>query len=85
MLLDVEKRANAFAAMFLMPTELVGRAVRSLAVPLNSPQAVWQIANRLQTAFTSTVDHLFNLGYLDEATRDSIRAVRLSRAAATER
>jgi len=82
---DIEKRANAFAAMFLMPTELVGETVRSLTLPLDSPQGVWQVANRLQTSFTSTVDHLFNLGYLDESTRDSIRAAILARAAATEK
>ena len=82
--IDIEKRANAFAAMFLMPTELVGAAVRALTVPLDSSRAVWQVANRLETSFTSTVDHLFNLGYLDESTRDSIRAAMLSRAAAMQ-
>ena len=82
---DVEKRANAFAAMFLMPAELVGEAVRALTVPLDSPRGVWQVANRLQTSFTLTVDHLLNLGYLDESARDSIRAAVLARAAAPER
>ncbi len=81
---NVEKRANAFAAMFLMPTELVGEAIRALTVPLGSPQGVWQVAKRLQTSFTSTVDHLSNLGYLDESTRDSICAAVLARAAAAE-
>ena len=81
----VEKRANAFAAMFLMPTELVGEAIRgTLTVPLGSPQGVWQVAKRLQTSFTSTVDHLSNLGYLDESTGDSICAAVLARAAAAE-
>ena len=34
---DVEKRANAFAAMLLMPTDLVGSVVHNLTSPLDSP------------------------------------------------
>ena len=37
---DVEKRANAFAAMLLMPTDLVGSVVRNLTARLNSPGAI---------------------------------------------
>lgn len=60
---DVERRANAFAAMFLMPNELLGSVVRALPTPLDSPSAIWEVANRLRTSFTATVEHLCNLGH----------------------
>ncbi len=71
---DVEKRANAFAAMLLMPTDLVGSVVRKLTSRLDSPGAIWEIANACQTSFTATLDHLWNLGHIDEVTRDALRA-----------
>jgi Zn-dependent peptidase ImmA (M78 family) len=71
---DVEKRANAFAAMLLMPTDLVGSVVRKLKSRLDSPGAIWEVANAFQTSFTATLDHLWNLGHIDEVTRDALRA-----------
>ena len=71
---DVEKRANAFAAMLLMPTDLVGSVVRKLKSCLDSPGAIWEVANAFQTSFTATLDHLWNLGHIDEVTRDALRA-----------
>ena len=71
---DVEKRANAFAAMLLMPTDLVGSVVRKLTSRLDSPGAIWEVANAFQTSFTATLDHLWNLGHIDEVTRDALRA-----------
>jgi Zn-dependent peptidase ImmA (M78 family) len=72
--IDVEKRANAFAAMLLMPTDLVGSVVRKLTSRLDSTDAVWEVANAFQTSFTATLEHLCNLGYIDEVTRDALRA-----------
>ena len=69
---DVERRANAFAAMFLMPNELVRRAVSALAGSLETKDAVHNVANRLQTGFESTLWHLKNLGYIDDVTRQRI-------------
>ena len=71
---DVEKRANAFAAMLLMPADLVGDVVRTLPFSLDSPDAIWAVANAFQTSFAATLDHLWNLGHIDEATRDALRA-----------
>ena len=71
---DVENRANAFAAMLLMPTDLVGSVVRKLKSRLDSPGAIWEVANAFQTSFTATLDHLWNLGHIDEVTRDALRA-----------
>ena len=70
---DTERRANAFAAMLLMPQDLVGRAVRSSAAPLESVVGVQRVAGTLRTSFTATLQHVTNLGLLDEWTRDQIR------------
>ena len=80
---DVEKRANAFAAMLLMPADLVGSVVRHLTVPLDSPGAIWEVANAFQTSFTATLVHLDNLGHIDEVTRDGLRAEIEARAASS--
>jgi hypothetical protein len=60
--------------MLLMPADLVGSVVRSLTSPLDSPGAIWEVANAFQTSFTATLDHLWNLGHIDEVTRDALRA-----------
>ncbi len=80
---DVEKRANAFAAMLLMPTDLVGSFVRKLTSRLDSPGAIWEVANAFQTSFTATLEHLCNLGHIDEVTRDALRAEIEARAASS--
>jgi Zn-dependent peptidase ImmA (M78 family) len=82
--LDIERRANAFAAMLLMPRELIGPIVRDLNELLTSERAIWKVANRLQTSFAATLEHLHNLGYLDEATRNAIRANIETKAAQPE-
>ena len=71
--LDVEKRANAFAAMLLMPTILVRNAVQQLNTPLNSPAAVIEVATRLRMSFSATLEHLTNLGFISTPIRDQIR------------
>jgi Zn-dependent peptidase ImmA (M78 family) len=70
---DVEKRANAFAAMLLMPDQLVETIVRRLTMTLDSSAEIWEIANRLRTSFSSTLEHLCNRGFIDEAVRDQLR------------
>ena len=69
---DVERRANAFAAMFLMPHRLVRRAVSMLPGPVTSRNDVFTVANRLRTGFPATLWHLSNLGYVDPVTRERI-------------
>ena len=70
---DVERRANAFAAMVLMPNPLVQRAVAALTGALETKDAVGQLANRLRAGFESTLWHLENLGYLDDFARQRIQ------------
>jgi Zn-dependent peptidase ImmA (M78 family) len=76
---DIERRANAFAAMLLMPTMLVETAVRQLDAPLESIEVVSKLAKRFKTGVDATLQHLFNLGYLDESVKE-----RITRAAERE-
>ena len=62
---DVEKRANAFAAMFLMPTELVASVVSALTTPLNHSSTIWKVATAFETSFSATMEHLYKLGHID--------------------
>ena len=71
---DVEQRANAFAAMLLMPTDMVRSAIADLTAPLNNTQAVGELASRFNTGFHATLWHLANLGFIDEYTRQRLAA-----------
>ncbi len=79
--LQVEKRANAFAAMLLMPPEFVRRAVTALRVPVTSEQGVREIRRQLETGFVATLEHLKNLGWLDPTTVEQIADERDERLA----
>ena len=70
----VEQRANAFAAMLLMPYELINR-LRALSpsVPLDSPEGVKELAGLMQTGFVATLEHLTNIGKLDAWQRERIK------------
>lgn len=70
---DIEKRANAFAAMFLMPPDLVELIVREDSLELDSIPDLWKFCERLQVSFSSAVEHLCNLGFIDELTRDAMK------------
>ena len=70
---DVERRANAFAAMFLMPRELVRAACRD-AGTLNTLEAVESVARSLHVSVTATLHQLANLYVIDEGTRDRLLA-----------
>ena len=72
--LGIEQRANAFAAMLLMPTELVKSAVGGLDGPVVSASDVAVVSTRLQTGFAATLWHLHNLGIIDDFDRQRIQA-----------
>ncbi|WP_441294928.1 ImmA/IrrE family metallo-endopeptidase [Massilia arenae] len=65
----VEKRANAFAAMFLASRTAVKRSFSDTSV-----EAVKKQAEMLDLGYTALVEHLFNLGLIGEAERDRLRA-----------
>lgn len=72
--LDLEQRANAFAAAFLMPSELVGGVVLGSVsrVPADLARLV---ARTFVVPFTSAVDRLRNLGEFSPSEADFLRAV----------
>jgi len=71
---EVEQRANAFAAYLLMPPELVQRAISTSPTPPSSAEGLAHIAETLGTSRASTVEHLHNLGLIDDMERDELRA-----------
>ena len=76
----IEQRANAFAAMLLMPTSLVRRALAARPVAVATTESVDEVARRLRVGRRSALDHLVNLGFVDEVDRQWL-ASRLSPAA----
>jgi Zn-dependent peptidase ImmA (M78 family) len=68
----LEQRANAFAAMFLMPPQLVARAVADLPDPVQDPQSISAIAARLQINRMPLIHHLYNLTLMSESERDEL-------------
>lgn len=72
---DVERRANAFAAMVLMPTDAVTRVIAKSRMGPESPDTVKHVASVFKTSITSTIEHLYNLHFYTESSRDTLRAV----------
>jgi Zn-dependent peptidase ImmA (M78 family) len=71
--IEIEQRANAFAAYFLMPPEDVQEVVAALSEPLDSREGVRAVAREFGTSARATLEHLHNLGWLDEFQRDMMR------------
>jgi hypothetical protein len=69
---DIERRANAFAAMLLMPSDRLARVIASSPHKLGSRELVADIAARLRTGFTATVEHLCNLAFISDDERDAL-------------
>lgn len=61
---EVEQRANAFAAAFLMPLPMLDRALGDLTEELHSPDSVGAVARRLDVSYAALVSRLQNLGRL---------------------
>ena len=70
---DLEKRANAFAAMILMPEGSLRKVVASLSMDLHTADGVAEVAQCCGTSFSAALEHLTNLGFLSEADRDRLR------------
>ena len=73
---SLEQRANAFAAMLLMPTETVRTLVAGMTEPVDTAQGVSSVARRLETGFSATLWHLRNLGFVDDSSMQRIDAER---------
>jgi hypothetical protein len=70
---DIERRANAFAAAFLMPRPLLDRAAREVDEPYASIEWLVQIAALANTSALATLERLANLGLLPEFRREALR------------
>lgn len=78
---DIERRANAFAAAFLMPRPLLDRAAREVAEPYASVEWLVQMATLANTSAQATLERLANLGLLPEFRREALRAELFRRVA----
>jgi Zn-dependent peptidase ImmA (M78 family) len=82
---DVERRANAFAAMLLMPRDLVAKVINELKVKLETKEGIAQVAKHLGASFDATLWHLTNLGFLDDYVRQRISSETYQAALKAER
>lgn len=74
---EVEQFAEAFAAWFLMPQQLVETLLEALglrAAQLDA-QGVYALALELGTSYTATINHLGDLGFVRPAHRDRLLKV----------
>ena len=67
----IEKRANAFAAYLLMPPSLVLRSLAG-ANQIDKEQ-VEMLAGTLRVNQSPLVEHLYNIGQMDEVSREKMR------------
>jgi len=70
---EVEQRANAFAAAFLMPLPVLKKALGDLTEELQSPDSVSIVARRLDVSYSALVSRLQNLGRLSPEEAEMFR------------
>lgn len=70
----IEQRANAFAAFLLMPPDRVQSVIASSKSPIREREGIQEVARRLNVSQTALVDHLWNLGFIDEEDRPRLRS-----------
>jgi len=68
----IEKRANAFAAMLLMPRDLVRR---SLPLDDLNRKTLFEAADSMRVGASALVEHLYNTSVIDEFKRDELRSL----------
>lgn len=71
----LEQRANAFAAMLLMPQALLRRIDSALPLNQATRESLAPVATRLGVTLSSLVEHLCNVGIIDEVARTRLRLV----------
>ncbi|QLA15245.1 ImmA/IrrE family metallo-endopeptidase [Desulfolutivibrio sulfoxidireducens] len=70
--LGVEQRANAFAAMLLMPIEVIEEKLQTITTSLEFGD-ILNMSSDLRVSIKALIEHLFNIGVLDYSERDSFR------------
>lgn len=68
----IEQRANAFAAMFLMPPHLVSAVVADTPDPASDPNGIRAAAAQLHVSHRAMIEHLYNLTLMTEEQRDAL-------------
>ena len=68
----IEQRANAFAAMLLVPTSLLKRTLARLTVAVATKEAVDEVAERLRAGRLAVLNHLTSLGFVDDMDRQRL-------------
>lgn len=71
---SIEKRANAFAAMFLMPPHLIEQAVADSPDPITELSGARAVARKLRVSVIAAIEHLCNLTLMTEMERDELLA-----------
>lgn len=71
---SIEKRANAFAAMFLMPPNLIEQAIADSPDPITEVAGARAVARKLRVGVVAAVEHLCNLTLMTEIERDELLA-----------
>jgi Zn-dependent peptidase ImmA (M78 family) len=69
---SIEKRANAFAAMFLMPPHLIQQAIADSPDPITELAGAKAVARKLRVSVVAAVEHLCNLTLMTEIERDEL-------------
>ena len=77
---DIEKRANAFAAMLLMPPSLISRLVSTSGIDIFTFEGICELAKISKNGWKHVLMHLHNLGYLDEQAKDKVESEATKRA-----
>ena len=75
----VEQRANAFAAMLLMPPDRLRRAIANSSAPAGSCDLILDVSRTLKASFTAVARHMCNLGMLSEDERNNLLEEALDR------
>ncbi len=70
--IGIEKRANAFAAMLLMPREHLSRVMGEELLSQFDLKYVRNLSNIFGVGIRSVIDHLHNFGYLDAYKRQRL-------------
>lgn len=63
-----EKRANAFAAMFLAPPSAIRHRLAHISL-----DTIRDLAGEVKMGITALVEHLYNVGLIDDVERDRLR------------
>ena len=71
----IEKRANAFAAMLLMPRSCLQKAMSGVNKDSIGFEDLVHISAVLGVGIRSVIDHLYNCGYVDPAGRKRLHVL----------